>query len=176
MVDLFYCVWAFASTRHRCQRYYRRVFCFVLYLLIVHIRCSIDIVGSPSSRYCRPPLAADHFAVANDLTDSVGMRQIARFFSSTSLSPPNSPQSPAVRRWRWRKKRADYSDLGGSTPLQFYLPIVPVCVIAFDFHGSVPSLTRRWRFLIQPLTTLLRMTGNTSYAMYNNNLLYAPFC
>jgi hypothetical protein len=65
--------------RHRCQRYYRRVFCFVLYLLIVHIRCSIDIVGSPSSRYCRPPLAADHFAVANDLTDSVGMRQIARF-------------------------------------------------------------------------------------------------
>ncbi|EFA4762691.1 hypothetical protein E2929_23055 [Escherichia coli] len=65
--------------RHRCQRYYRRVCCFVLYLLIVHIRCSIDIVGSPSSRYCRPPLAADHFAVANDLTDSVGMRQIARF-------------------------------------------------------------------------------------------------
>ncbi|EQA5827625.1 TPA: hypothetical protein ACWX5E_005001 [Escherichia coli] len=65
--------------RHRCQRYHRRVFCFVLYLLIVHIRRSIDIVGSPSSRYCRPPLAADHFAVANDLADSVSMRQIARF-------------------------------------------------------------------------------------------------
>ncbi|HBQ3195923.1 TPA: tyrosine permease [Klebsiella variicola subsp. variicola] len=36
-------------------------------------------------------------------------------------------------------------DLAGSTPLQYYLPIVPVCVIAFGFHGSVPSLTRMYR-------------------------------
>lgn len=36
-------------------------------------------------------------------------------------------------------------DFAGSTPLQYYLPIVPVCVIAFGFHGSVPSLTRMYR-------------------------------
>ncbi|HDK6653083.1 TPA: tyrosine permease [Klebsiella variicola] len=36
-------------------------------------------------------------------------------------------------------------DLAGSTPLQYYLPIVPVCVIAFGFHGSVPSLTRMFQ-------------------------------
>lgn len=36
-------------------------------------------------------------------------------------------------------------DLAGSTPLQYYLPIVPVCVIAFGFHGSVSSLTRMYR-------------------------------
>ena len=48
-------------------------------VIIVVFSVSYSIVGSPSSRYCRPPLAADHFAVANDLTDSVGMRQIARF-------------------------------------------------------------------------------------------------
>ncbi|WP_310562890.1 aromatic amino acid transport family protein, partial [Klebsiella pneumoniae] len=35
--------------------------------------------------------------------------------------------------------------LAGSTPLQYYLPIVPVCVIAFGFHGSVPSLTRMYQ-------------------------------
>ncbi|EPL6128721.1 aromatic amino acid transport family protein [Klebsiella aerogenes] len=36
-------------------------------------------------------------------------------------------------------------DFPGSPPLQYYLPIVPVCVIAFGFHGSVPSLTRMYR-------------------------------
>lgn len=36
-------------------------------------------------------------------------------------------------------------DLAGSTPLHYYLPIVPVCIIAFGFHGSVPSLTRMYR-------------------------------
>ncbi|MCL6722952.1 hypothetical protein M8R21_47540 [Klebsiella sp. T2.Ur] len=33
----------------------------------------------------------------------------------------------------------------GSTPLQFFLPIVSVCIIAFGFHGSVPYLTRMYR-------------------------------
>jgi amino acid permease len=30
-------------------------------------------------------------------------------------------------------------DISASTPLGYYLPIVPVCIIAFGFHGSVPS-------------------------------------
>ncbi|WP_315969619.1 aromatic amino acid transport family protein, partial [Klebsiella pneumoniae] len=36
-------------------------------------------------------------------------------------------------------------DISASTPLGYYLPIVPVCIIAFGFHGSVPSLSRMYR-------------------------------
>lgn len=35
-------------------------------------------------------------------------------------------------------------EISDSTPLHYYLPIVPVCIIAFGFHGSVPSLTRMY--------------------------------
>ncbi|NWK85958.1 aromatic amino acid transport family protein [Raoultella terrigena] len=31
------------------------------------------------------------------------------------------------------------------TSLQYYLPVIPVCIIAFGFHGSIPSLTRMYR-------------------------------
>lgn len=31
------------------------------------------------------------------------------------------------------------------TSLQYYLPVIPVCIIAFGFHGRIPSLTRMYR-------------------------------
>lgn len=36
-------------------------------------------------------------------------------------------------------------ETSGSSSLHDYLPVVPVCIIAFGFHGSIPSLTRMYQ-------------------------------
>ncbi len=134
--------------RTRCQRNHRRGFLFrTLFTdLRVHIRRSIDSVGSPSSRYCWPQLAADHFAVADDLADSVGRRQIARFSPLRPYRRQIHLFSPAVRRCRRRRKSTqDYSTSPAARRSSITFRSYRSALSLLDFMAASLSLTRMYR-------------------------------